>query len=168
MSRLKLCMEAYGVVEIAFVLGLVKPAAEVPTVGASGVPSLPNDGSAKFGSKVADPGLPGKAPKFWPVTPGLMAPSVPGLSSGAPMLCDGTPSAPRFGVAMGTGGGAANVMWSDGLAANAAVAPATTNTEQHRAAQLGSRLGQAIRALDQPAGMSGVRIKLRYRERERE
>jgi conjugative relaxase-like TrwC/TraI family protein len=48
------------------------------------------------------------------------------------------------------------------------VAPAITNTEQHRAAQLGSRLGQAIRALDQPASMSGVRIKLRYRERERE
>jgi conjugative relaxase-like TrwC/TraI family protein len=52
--------------------------------------------------------------------------------------------------------------------APSAVAPAITNTEQHRAAQLGSRLGQAIRALDQPAGMSGVRIKLRYRERERE
>ena len=32
----------------------------------------------------------------------------------------------------------------------------------------GSRLGRAIRALDQPAGMSGVRIKVRYRERERE
>jgi conjugative relaxase-like TrwC/TraI family protein len=49
-----------------------------------------------------------------------------------------------------------------------AVAAAATNTDQHRAAQLGSRLGQAIRALDQPAGMSSVRIKLRYRERERE
>jgi conjugative relaxase-like TrwC/TraI family protein len=48
------------------------------------------------------------------------------------------------------------------------VAAAATITEQHRAAQLGSRLGQALRALDQPAGMSGVRIKLRYRERERE
>jgi len=52
--------------------------------------------------------------------------------------------------------------------APSAVAAAATNTDQHRAAQLGSRLGQAIRALDQPAGMSGVRIKLRYRERERE
>jgi conjugative relaxase-like TrwC/TraI family protein len=52
--------------------------------------------------------------------------------------------------------------------ARSAVAPAITNTEQHRAAQLGSRLGQAIRALDQPAGMSGVRIKVRYREREPE
>jgi conjugative relaxase-like TrwC/TraI family protein len=49
-----------------------------------------------------------------------------------------------------------------------AVAAAIANTEQRRAAQLGFRLGQALRALDQPAGMSGVRIKLRYRERERE
>jgi conjugative relaxase-like TrwC/TraI family protein len=48
------------------------------------------------------------------------------------------------------------------------VAAAATNADHHRAAQLGSLLGQAIRALDQPAGMSGVRIKLRYRERERE
>jgi hypothetical protein len=40
---------------------------------------------------------------------------------------------------------------------------------QHQtAAQLGSRLGQALRTLDQPAGMSGVKIKLRYREYERE
>jgi hypothetical protein len=52
--------------------------------------------------------------------------------------------------------------------ASSTVAPAITNTEQHRAAQLGSRLGQAIRALDQPAGMSGVKIKVRYQERERE
>ena len=57
---------------------------------------------------------------------------------------------------------------SRSASAPSAVAPAITNTEQHRAAQLGSRLGQAIRALDQPAGMSGVRIKVRYRERERE
>jgi conjugative relaxase-like TrwC/TraI family protein len=49
-----------------------------------------------------------------------------------------------------------------------AVAAAATNTDQQHAAQLGSRLGQAIRALDQPAGMSGVRIKLHYREHERE
>src|SRR5258708_37785304 len=48
------------------------------------------------------------------------------------------------------------------------VAAAIANTEQRRAAQLGFRLGQALRALDQPAGISGVRIKLRYRERERE
>jgi conjugative relaxase-like TrwC/TraI family protein len=39
---------------------------------------------------------------------------------------------------------------------------------QGPAAQLGSLLGQAIQALDQPARMSGVRIKLRYQERERE
>jgi len=52
--------------------------------------------------------------------------------------------------------------------APSAVAATAANTDQHRAAQLGSRLGQALRALDQPAGMSGVRIKLRYRERERE
>jgi conjugative relaxase-like TrwC/TraI family protein len=38
---------------------------------------------------------------------------------------------------------------------------------QHQtAAQLGSLLGQALRTLDQPAGMSGVKIKLRYREYE--
>jgi conjugative relaxase-like TrwC/TraI family protein len=49
-----------------------------------------------------------------------------------------------------------------------AVAAAATNTDHRRAAQLGSRLGHAIRALDQQAGMSGVRIKLRYREREQE
>jgi conjugative relaxase-like TrwC/TraI family protein len=48
------------------------------------------------------------------------------------------------------------------------IAAAATSADQHRAAQLGSRLGQAIRALDQPAGMSGVRIRLRYRERELE
>ncbi|BAM89484.1 putative ATP-dependent exoDNAse (exonuclease V) subunit alpha [Bradyrhizobium oligotrophicum S58] len=41
-------------------------------------------------------------------------------------------------------------------------------TRHRSAAQLGSRLGQVLRALDQPAGMSGVRIKLRYREYERE
>jgi hypothetical protein len=41
-------------------------------------------------------------------------------------------------------------------------------TQHHSAAQLGSRLGQVLRTLDQPAGMSGVRIKLRYREHERD
>jgi hypothetical protein len=41
-------------------------------------------------------------------------------------------------------------------------------TEHRSAAQLGSHLGQVLRALDQPAGMSGARIKLRYREYERE
>jgi conjugative relaxase-like TrwC/TraI family protein len=57
---------------------------------------------------------------------------------------------------------------SPAASARTAVAVAATNTDQQRAAQLGSRLGQAIRALDQPAGMSGVRIRLRYREREQE
>ncbi|NPU64730.1 relaxase domain-containing protein [Bradyrhizobium sp. 83012] len=41
-------------------------------------------------------------------------------------------------------------------------------TLHHSAAQLGSRLGQVLRTLDQPAGMSGVKIKLRYREHERD
>ncbi|WP_315718274.1 MULTISPECIES: MobF family relaxase [unclassified Bradyrhizobium] len=41
-------------------------------------------------------------------------------------------------------------------------------TQHHSAAQLGSRLGQVLRAMDQPAGMSGVKIKLRYREYERD
>ncbi|UFZ02626.1 relaxase domain-containing protein [Bradyrhizobium ontarionense] len=41
-------------------------------------------------------------------------------------------------------------------------------TQHHSAAQLGSRLGQVLRTLDQPAGMSGVRIKLRYRGHERD
>ncbi|NPV24505.1 MobF family relaxase [Bradyrhizobium aeschynomenes] len=41
--------------------------------------------------------------------------------------------------------------------------------DQHQtAAQLGTRLGQVLRTLDQPAGMSGFRIKLRYREHERD
>jgi conjugative relaxase-like TrwC/TraI family protein len=57
---------------------------------------------------------------------------------------------------------------SPSASAPSAVAAAATNADQQHAAQLGSRLGQAIRALDQPAGMSGVRIKLRYREREQE
>jgi conjugative relaxase-like TrwC/TraI family protein len=41
-------------------------------------------------------------------------------------------------------------------------------TQHHSAAQLGSRLGQVLRALDRPASMSGVKIKLRYREHERD
>jgi len=52
--------------------------------------------------------------------------------------------------------------------ASTAGAAAATNTDQQRATQLGSRLGRALRALDQQAGMSGVRIKLRYREHEHE
>ncbi|WP_315764253.1 MobF family relaxase [Bradyrhizobium sp. SZCCHNR2009] len=42
------------------------------------------------------------------------------------------------------------------------------STQLQSAAQLGSRLGQVLRTLDQPAGMSGVKIKLRYREHERD
>ena len=45
---------------------------------------------------------------------------------------------------------------------------AAAGAVQNPAAQLGSLLGQAIQALDQPARMSGVRIKLRYREQGRE
>jgi conjugative relaxase-like TrwC/TraI family protein len=41
-------------------------------------------------------------------------------------------------------------------------------TQHHSAAQLGSRLGQVLRAMDQSASMSGVKIKLRYREYERD
>jgi hypothetical protein len=41
-------------------------------------------------------------------------------------------------------------------------------SEQQNAARLGSHLGRVLRALDQPAAMSGVRIKLRYREHERD
>jgi hypothetical protein len=52
--------------------------------------------------------------------------------------------------------------------ASAPSAVAAAATDQHRAAQLGSRLGKALRALDQRAGMSGIRIKLRYKEREQE
>ncbi|SDT08620.1 MobF family relaxase [Bradyrhizobium canariense] len=45
---------------------------------------------------------------------------------------------------------------------------AAAGAAQSPAAQLGSLLGQAIQALDQPARMSAVRIKLRYQEQERE
>ncbi|MBV9531844.1 MAG: relaxase domain-containing protein [Bradyrhizobium sp.] len=45
---------------------------------------------------------------------------------------------------------------------------AASDAAQRPAAQLGSLLGQAMRGLDQPARMSGVRIKLRYREHEQE
>ncbi|WP_316214052.1 MobF family relaxase [Bradyrhizobium sp. SZCCHNR2032] len=44
---------------------------------------------------------------------------------------------------------------------------ATAFAAAHQSAtRLGSRLGQVLRGLDQPAGMPGVRIKLRYREHE--
>ncbi|WP_316167528.1 MULTISPECIES: MobF family relaxase [unclassified Bradyrhizobium] len=48
------------------------------------------------------------------------------------------------------------------------VSSAARPAEHQGAAQLGSRLGHVLRTLNQPAGMSGVRIKLRYREHERD
>jgi hypothetical protein len=53
--------------------------------------------------------------------------------------------------------------------ASASTVSAAARPAKHQsAAQLGSRLGQVLRTLDQPASMSGVRIKLRYREYERD
>jgi conjugative relaxase-like TrwC/TraI family protein len=46
--------------------------------------------------------------------------------------------------------------------------PATVATVQQTAARLGTRLGHALRSLDQPAGMPGIRVKLRSSDRERE
>lgn len=46
--------------------------------------------------------------------------------------------------------------------------PATAATVQQTAAQLGSEFGQALRSLDQPSGMAGIKIKLRQSDRERE
>jgi hypothetical protein len=40
--------------------------------------------------------------------------------------------------------------------------------DHQSATQLGSRLAQVLRALDQPARMSGVRVKLRYLEYEKD
>ncbi|WP_316174396.1 MobF family relaxase [Bradyrhizobium sp. SZCCHNRI1073] len=52
---------------------------------------------------------------------------------------------------------------------SAPTAAAVTKPGEHQcAAQLGSHLGRVLRTLDQPAGMSGFRIKLRYREYERD
>lgn len=51
----------------------------------------------------------------------------------------------------------------------AAPSSATVPTaEQQAPAQLGNRLGHALRSLDQPSRMSGVRVRLRDREWERE
>ena len=44
--------------------------------------------------------------------------------------------------------------------------PATTTASQQTAAQLGHLLGQALRGLDQPSGMAGLKLKLRDRDRE--
>jgi conjugative relaxase-like TrwC/TraI family protein len=54
------------------------------------------------------------------------------------------------------------------LAPRASASATATAGARQSAAQLGSRLGRLLRSLDQPAGMSGVRIKLRYREYERD
>ncbi|WP_407154792.1 MobF family relaxase [Bradyrhizobium sp. STM 3557] len=45
---------------------------------------------------------------------------------------------------------------------------AATASEHRSAAQLGSRLGRVLRGMDQRTGMSGVTVKLRYREYERD
>ena len=47
-------------------------------------------------------------------------------------------------------------------------APARIGAVQQTAAQLGTRLGHTLRSLDQRAGMSGIRVKLRDLDRERE
>jgi conjugative relaxase-like TrwC/TraI family protein len=46
--------------------------------------------------------------------------------------------------------------------------PATVSTVRQAAAQLGSQLGRALRSLDQPSGMSGIKARLRQSDRERE
>jgi conjugative relaxase-like TrwC/TraI family protein len=68
------------------------------------------------------------------------------------------------GLPGGRGQGRSPVAQPSPPAALAAGQPA----QHHSAAQLGSRLGQVLRAMDQSAGMSGVKIKLRYREYERD
>jgi conjugative relaxase-like TrwC/TraI family protein len=53
--------------------------------------------------------------------------------------------------------------------ASAPTGSATAPPSAHQsAAQLGSRLGRVLRALDHPERMSGTRVKLRYREYERD
>ncbi|WP_316173185.1 MobF family relaxase [Bradyrhizobium sp. SZCCHNRI2049] len=55
-----------------------------------------------------------------------------------------------------------------GQPAPAAARAAARPTQHQSAAQLGSRLGRVLRTMDQSAGMSGVRIKLRQSEHERD
>jgi hypothetical protein len=53
--------------------------------------------------------------------------------------------------------------------ASASTATAAAAPSDHQSAtQLGSQLGRVFRALDQPARMSGVRVKLRYWEYEQD
>ena len=42
----------------------------------------------------------------------------------------------------------------------------TAPTPAPTAAQLGHQLGQVLRALEQPSGMAGLELKLRYKDRE--
>jgi hypothetical protein len=53
-------------------------------------------------------------------------------------------------------------------AARPTSAPATVATLQQAAAQIGQQLGNALRSLDQPSGMPGIRVKLRQRDSEQE
>lgn len=57
-----------------------------------------------------------------------------------------------------------------GLNASARSAPTSppAATVPQTAAQLGSQLGHALRSLDQPSGMAGVKVRLRQSDRERE
>jgi conjugative relaxase-like TrwC/TraI family protein len=68
------------------------------------------------------------------------------------------------GLTGGRGHARSPVAQPSALTASAAVRP----TRHQSAAQLGSRLGQVLRTLDQPAGMSGIKIKLHHREHERD
>jgi TrwC relaxase len=52
--------------------------------------------------------------------------------------------------------------------AHSAPMPARVATVQHTAAQLGSQLGHALRSLDQPSGMAGIKVRLHQSDRERE
>ena len=52
--------------------------------------------------------------------------------------------------------------------ASPALSAAAAPGEHQHATQLGSRLGRVFRALDQPARMSGVKVKLRYLEYEQD
>jgi len=44
--------------------------------------------------------------------------------------------------------------------------PTSAPTPEATAAQLGHQLGQALRGLDQPSGMAGLDLRLRYKDRE--
>ena len=110
------------------------PDADVPGVGASAEPWLSREGSAAFGSKVADPGEPGNALKLCglgtPIAPGFVMPSAPALTGGVPSG-RGTSGAPELvvgGTELWSGGVAGMLMllsapWPICLAACAALAP---------------------------------------------